>query len=99
MPPQMDELLLSIDGWIVSGVRWKGSVQRGVGWIPVAVQHAVQFAVGVARLARTIFTSVCKAKDFQSVESSERTKLREALETVKAAMGAQAYVPEFCFFQ
>lgn len=97
MPPQMDELLLSIDR--MDRIRGALEAHKEV-WGGYLSQCSMQFnSLLVLRDWQGRFHfGVPGKKDFQSVESSERTKLREALETVKAAMGAQAYVPEFCFF-
>ena len=97
MPPQMDELLLSIDR--MDRIRGALEAHKEV-WGGYLSQCSMPFnSLLVLRDWQGRFHfGVPGKKDFQSVESSERTKLREALETVKAAMGAQAYVPEFCFF-
>ena len=97
MPPQMDELLLSIDR--MDRIRGALEAHKEV-WGGYLSQCSMPFnSLLVLRDWQGRFHfGVPGKKDFQSVESSERTKLRKALETVKAAMGAQAYVPEFCFF-
>lgn len=97
MPPQMDELLLSIDR--MDRIRGALEAYKEV-WGGYLSQCSMPFnSLLVLRDWQGRFHfGVPGKKDFQSVESSERTKLRKALETVKAAMGAQAYVPEFCFF-
>lgn len=97
MPPQMDELLLSIDRMD----RIRGALEaHKEAWGGYLSQCSMPFnSLLVLRDWQGRFHfGVPGKKDFQSVESGERTKLRKALETVKAAMGAQAYVPEFCFF-
>lgn len=97
MQQPMDELLLTIDR--IHGIRAALESYKAV-WVAYLSRSNMPFnALLVLRDWQGRFHfGVPGAKDFQSVDKPERTELREALDSVKTAAGAQAYAPEFCFF-
>lgn len=97
MPPQLDELLLTIDR--MDGIRTALDVYKAV-WAAYLSHSKLPFkSLLVLRDWQGRFhLGIPGEKDFHSADKSERTKLREALAAVKTAVGAQAYAPECCFF-
>lgn len=93
----LDELLLTMDR--VIGIRTALASYQSE-WQAYLSRNNMPFnALLVLRDWQGRFhIGVPGAKDFNSTDRDDRTKLREALDAVKAAMGAQAYTPESCFF-
>lgn len=97
MRQSLDDLLLTIDR--IDGIRSALKLHQEI-WTAYLSQDSTPFnALLTLRDWQGRFHfGVPGKKDFQNTASSERVKLRQALDAVKTAAGAQAYAPDFCFF-